>query len=228
MTMSAEELLRRLNNHEDNFTERKPDKINAAQIRQTLVAFANSVPEGREAILFIGVHDDGRILGCSNPDSMQKTVRRVSEQDCYPRVTFTSEVINGNPGPVLAVIVPHSASRPHFSGPAYVRRGSESVVASEQLFNELVYARNSTAAAILKLKNEVVLIVGLGHRLGTSRRDVARDYREGGEARILECNSQTVRLEMLATGLIISEPLDHVKITFNEAKHKAELVVTGF
>jgi len=37
-----------------------------------------------------------------------------------------------------------------------------------------------------------------------------------------------VRLEMLATGLIISEPLDHVKITFNEAKHKAELVVTGF
>ena len=52
--MTREELLKRLKDHEDNFTERKLEGAKSAELRKTLVAFANSVPEGRLAILFIG------------------------------------------------------------------------------------------------------------------------------------------------------------------------------
>lgn len=226
--MTPDELRLRIADHEDNFTERKPEGASAGEFRRTLVAFANSIPEGRTGLLLIGVHDKGGVLGCTNPDSVQKTIRKICEQDCYPPIAFTSEVIAAQPGPVVAVLVPFSANRPHFSGSAFVRRGSESVVASEQVFNELIYSRTAKAAAILKLKNQVVIVIGLGHRLGSTRRDVTRDYREGGEARILECNAQTVRFQMVSSQMNITEPLDHVEITYDEEKWKTVLVFKGF
>jgi len=89
--MSPNDARRRLADYEDNFTERKPESANAGELRRTLVAFANSVPPERSAILFIGVHDNGQILGCSNPDATQKTIRKIAEQDCYPPITFSSK-----------------------------------------------------------------------------------------------------------------------------------------
>jgi len=136
-------------------------------------------------------------------------------------------VIATDDGAVVAVTVPASQNRPHFSGPAFVRRGSESVAASEQQFNELIYSRDSKAATLLSLKDQIVILIGLGHKLGSTRRDVTRDYREGGEARILDCNALTVRFQLIASGIYITEPLDHIIITYNEEKHKPMLVVSG-
>ena len=226
--MTPDEIRRRLAGHEDNFTERKPEGANAAELRRTVVAWRNIRPDDRNAILFIGVHDDGRILGCTNPNSIQKTVRRLCEQDCFPPINFSSEVITTNSGPVVAVVVPPSDNRHHFSGPAFVRKRSESVAASEAQFNELVHSRNSTAAAILKLKGQVIILIGLGHKLGSTRRDVTRDYREGGETRVLECNALTARFELIASGTYVTEPLDHIRVTYNEEKHKPMLVVSGY
>jgi len=57
-----ENLRTRLRDLEDGFTERKRQgAANPATIRKTLVAFANSVPTGQSAVLFIGVADDGRV-----------------------------------------------------------------------------------------------------------------------------------------------------------------------
>ena len=69
---------------------------------------------------------------------------------------------------VLAIRIPPSTDRPHFSGPSFVRVGSESVRASEKQFDEMVWSRNSITAAILKLRGDVVTLIGLGHRLGES------------------------------------------------------------
>lgn len=186
------------------------------------------VAEGRTAHLLIGVADDGTVLGCDNPDGLQKKIRKVCEQDCYPPIAFTSEVVAAQPGPVVVVSVSLSANRPHFSGPAYIRRGSESVAASVQVFDELVHSRNSKTAAILKHKGQVVIVIGLGHKLGSTRREMTRDYREGGEARILECNAQTVRFQMIASSEYMTEPLDHVTVTYDEEKWKPKLVITGY
>lgn len=225
--MTPAELQRRIADHEDNFTERKAEGTGSAW-RRTIVAFANSVPDGRVAHLLIGVADDGAILGCSNPDATQKTIRKICDSDCYPRVEFSSEVVTTDTGAVVVVSIPASTNRPHFSGPAYVRRGSESVAASPEVFDEMVHARTSKVAAILKLKNTVVSIVGLGHKLGSTRRDVVRDYREGGEAMILGCDTLTLSFQMLGSQINMTEPMDHVQLTFDDEKYRPKVIVTGY
>lgn len=56
--MTTDELLRLIGNHEDNFVERKSEGLRDAEMRQTVSAFANAVPAGREGVLFIGIHDN--------------------------------------------------------------------------------------------------------------------------------------------------------------------------
>lgn len=67
------DLITRLEQHEDSFVERKP---NASDLEPTLVAFANSVPEGREAIIYLGVRDNGEVIGVEGTDSVQKRSRK--------------------------------------------------------------------------------------------------------------------------------------------------------
>jgi len=61
--MTDEELKRRLSDFEDGWTERKEQGVSTDDVRKTLVAFANSVPDGEEAVLFIGISDKGKITG---------------------------------------------------------------------------------------------------------------------------------------------------------------------
>jgi predicted HTH transcriptional regulator len=125
--VTKDQLFGLLGNHEDNFVERKSEGVTASELRQTVCAFANSVPEGRAGVLFIGIHDKtGEAVGIGNTDQLQKRVRDAAQSDCYPPITYTSEVLAVDGKAVVAVIVPHSATKPHFSGPAFVRVGSES------------------------------------------------------------------------------------------------------
>ena len=151
-------LLTRLRNKEDTFVERKPEGAASAEFRRTLVAFANSVPEGRTAVLFIGVSDSGEITGIGNSDKLQKTVRDICERDCYPPIRYTSEVLNDGTKDVLAVEIGPSTKRPHFAGAAYIRRGSESVAASEEILNEMIASRNTKAGQLLSHKGETVTV----------------------------------------------------------------------
>jgi schlafen family protein len=132
-------LRKRLKNREDGFVECKPEGVSTEDIRKTLVAFANSIPEGEQAILFIGVADDGTLLGVNDTDKLQKGVRRVAEEKCYPPIkAHTCKVFEESGKSIVAVIVSASASRPHFAGTAYVRIGSESVKAPEQIFEQML------------------------------------------------------------------------------------------
>ncbi len=140
--MEKTELLARLNNHEDNFVERKPEGVNASEIRKAIVAFANSVVGDAEGILFIGIHDNGTIQGVKNPNQLQKSVRDQCERACYPPIQFSSQVVQVGDKVIVAITIPVSRNKPHFSGPAYIRRGSESVTATPRLFEELIASRN--------------------------------------------------------------------------------------
>ena len=64
--MDIKELIARLHTSEDNLVERKPEGVNRSELRRTLVAFANSTPDDQVAILFVGVHDKGTIVGVQN------------------------------------------------------------------------------------------------------------------------------------------------------------------
>ncbi len=136
MPLSYDQFRHFLQADEDAHLERKPEGTNREEIRRTAVAFANSVEEGREAVLLIGVADDGRVLGVADTDAKQKLIRRILVEDCYPPIEHQAQVFDVDGVKVVTVTIPHSLARPHFSGPAFVRRGAESVNATAEQYED--------------------------------------------------------------------------------------------
>lgn len=222
--MSVEQLRALLKDPEDSFIERKPESVNRAEIRQTVVAFANSVPEGREAVLFIGVLDKGEIEGVTDPDGRQKLVREVCERDCYPPIKYHVEVLKEGDKVVVAVVVPPSDRRPHFAGPAYVRRGSESVSASDEMYEELIASRHDKARALLQWKNTVITVLEDGYQL-ERQRVVPSGWRATRECRIVACDPHIVRLLDISNHINFTVPLSQVVLGYDENKHRKQLTV---
>jgi hypothetical protein len=230
--MTDVELLQRLSDHEDNFIERKSAGVKSQELRQTLSAFANSLTADREGILFLGIDDrTGAITGVpvGQADMLQKRVREAAESDCYPPIkTVTCRVLTVNGMAVVAVIVRASADRPHFTGPAYVRRLSESVKASPELFNELIVSRNDKAQAILAMRGGVVTFQSIGHKIGETLAIANQGYRQTGECRVEACDAHLVHLMILSGGMPgwpVVEPLSHVQIGFDVNKNRPMLVI---
>jgi hypothetical protein len=211
-----EEIIARLRDLEDGFTERKTEgAANQSEIRKTLVAFANSVPEGKVSIFFIGVTDDGTPVGVSNSDSLQQTINRVVEKDCYPPVKYQTKVIQKDGKTILAVLVEASSERPHFSGPAFVRKGSASVAASESIYEELIASRNEKAGRILRSKNVVISFRYFELDTWGRNRPVSTI-----ECRIEECDAHVVHLHDIASGTHFSIPLERVSINFDQGNQR--------
>ena len=215
----------RLRAVEDGFTERKREGAGSAELRKTLVAFANSVPEFRTGVLFIGVSNDGQIRGVENPDGLQKKLRMYAEKDCYPPIPVSLEVISVDGKDVVAVIVPHSSTRPHFAGPAYVRVGSESVAASAPQYEELIASRHSLANRLLGLKGGVVTVLALRRPLGQVHKPTDPSYRRQHEARVEACDAHHVRMFDISTSTNVSEPLSSIRVSFDEERHRPMLIV---
>ncbi|MDA2918143.1 ATP-binding protein [Desulfobacterota bacterium AH_259_B03_O07] len=225
-----EDLTQRLLNKEDGFTERKPEGAGTADFKKTLVSFANSVPEDGTAVLFIGVSDDiEKSRGVSNPDSLQKKIRGICEKDCYPPIKFQCQVIPYEDKNLLAVIIPFSSNRPHFAGPAYIRLGSESVVASEEIFQQLIDSRTSRVAKIIQWRGKIVTVEAHGKVLGNTRY-IDERYRGGirkkHECEVLECNNHYVRMKDISSGNQLSEPLSNVKVNYDVERDRLMLVVS--
>ncbi len=113
--LTEADLLARMKNFEDHLVERKvvsDDK----DWRKTAVAFANSVPIGVPAILYIGVRDNGEIeTPQRNLDETQKKFN-ARMQRVFPRIAYIPKIISRNGQQALAVIIPGSELRPHFAG----------------------------------------------------------------------------------------------------------------
>ena len=224
--MIREQLLSLLNAPEDAYVERKTDG-NAREIRKTACAFANTV-ENQEGVLFIGVHDrTGKVIGVEGTDSLQKTIRAALD-DCYPPIKHTTVVLEIESKHVLAVVIPPSDRKPHFTGAAYVRVGSESVAASPQQLDELAASRNDKCRQILKLKGKGPITVrAIGYKLGSNKRLADSHYVEGAECVVMECNAQIVRLHNSAAGVSYSESVERVDLAWDEAKNRTMLIVRG-
>lgn len=220
------ELRNRISTFEDNFTERKLEGAKPAELRRTLVAFANSVPDGRTAVLFLGVRNDGTIKGVSNPDQLQKKIREIAEHDCYPKILYSVEAGTISGRTVLAIEVLPSSEKPHFAGPAYIRVGSESVIASKEKYEELIASRHSLAGALLKLKRHVITLEApsIGGLAILVNRGDSR-YRERYSCRILDCTPHYVRLDNIGSGARISEPLENITLAYDEERHRPMIIV---
>ncbi len=215
--LNDEELLLRLKNFEDNFVERKTSGDSGDWLK-TVVGFANSTPIGYSAVLFIGANNDGTPQEKTvDLDSLQKTIsKKVSE--AYPPVYYLTKIVNVEAKQVLAVIVPGSPERPHFAGPAYIREGSKSVMASRAQFEELIASRNSKVYEILKWKGKIITLdlMSVPTALNFTGAVVASQA-----YRVVDCNQFYVTVDQ--ANFKKSMPLDRVNISFDQSAQRLKL-----
>jgi hypothetical protein len=207
---------------EDSRLERKPDGVNRAEIRRTLVAFANSLENGQEAVLFIGVRDDGAIQGVANADNAQMLVRAIAAQDCYPRIQVQTTVVAVADKTVVAAVVAHSQARPHFAGPAYVRVGAESVAATEAQYEALVASRHEKCGVIQRWRVPIT-VREEGYRLETMR--TTPGWIASRLCSIVECNAHNVTVRDLGSGNHFTIPLTRIEISYDHQHHRDQLTV---
>ena len=225
--MNPPALVARLANHEDALVERKPEGPSASEIRATAVAFANSVPQGSTGVIFFGVTNDGKVAGVSSSDSLQKTIRRQLQTECYPPIEYQAHVLQVDGKAVVAVEIPESTRKPHFAGAAYLRRGSENVPASEQEYERLIASRNTVAGALARAIGQVWTVTAIGKQLGDTKPIQQPGHRESTECRIEDVNAPFVRLYQIGVGRLLTEQISHAEISYDERRHRPMLIVRG-
>ncbi|HXC42516.1 MAG TPA: ATP-binding protein [Candidatus Dormibacteraeota bacterium] len=213
------ELLSKLTATEHGFVERKTSGDSKDWLK-TVVAFANSTPVGYPAVLFIGVKNDGTPEGGTNLDTLQQSFNRKIEL-AYPPIYFTTKILEKNGAQFLAVIVPGSASRPHFAGPSYIRKGSCTEVASEQQFDQLLSTRTSKSAEILKWRGKLVSI----DWIRVENVDLMGPVERTQEQIVSECNAFYVTLANAIGYPGQSVPLRRVEISFDNVKTRLKLEI---
>ncbi len=214
--LNEPELLARMRNFEDHLVERKTVK-DERDWKKTAVAFANSVPIGLPAVLYIGVRDNGEIeTPQQNLDDVQKKFNRQMER-VYPRIAYVPKIITDNGCQALAVIVPGSELRPHFAGLSYIRRGSESIEASEAQFEELIAQRNSKTALLIQYKGRNVTVF---IRTGDS------EIPWPTSTVLVACNQFYVTLKKFDHEPPHSFPLSRVEINFDNLRNTLQLEIS--
>jgi hypothetical protein len=121
--------------------------------------------------------------------------------------------------------VSHDRNSPHFAGAAYIRQGSESVIASEKVFDDLIKRRIDKVHEILKWKDKIITVTALGKKLGSTKPISSPMHRESCECSIEDCTPYYVRLRNIVNDQYISEPLESVSISYDEKKYRLMLIV---
>jgi hypothetical protein len=224
------EMLRTGRTEESSLIERKPDGFKDREARKVIVAFANSTPDGQEAVLFIGLEDKtGKVLGVANVDAAQLKYAKVLEE-CYPTITYRMHALMCEGKTILAIVVPASTRKPHFSGGAYVREGARSVLASDRLFDELILSRVDKACEMIKYKNAHTLcaVRGINYRLGSQKPFSGGGYvEEIADCKVEDCDAHTVTFLRLDARTSFSEALNRVTIERDVERGRPRIVVTA-
>jgi hypothetical protein len=141
---------------EDYLLERKTEG-DLRDLLKTMVAFANSVRPNHIATILIGERDDGTVKGVTNPDNIQKKIREESEK-IYPAIIWSSQVYEKDGLFCVRVEIEYSGETPHFGGIAWIRKGSETVKATDEVFQSLIDLRSDKVRELGKWVNKIVSI----------------------------------------------------------------------
>jgi predicted HTH transcriptional regulator len=210
--ISEAQILQRLKVEEDSFVERKSFGDWKKDAVKTCVAFANSCPlDGPPGLLCIGVRNDGSIEAAKEDlDTIQKTFERELAK-AYPTIPHHTRIVSGVEGKFLAVIVPGSSNGPHFSGPSYIRLGSQTVRASEEQFQKLIDQRERKVREILKWQNKTVKLV----RIWAAPNNMSGRIAGSSDVIVVDCDSFAVKLKIAASSQSFAISLEHVVLGYD-------------
>ncbi|MCD6399458.1 putative DNA binding domain-containing protein [candidate division WOR-3 bacterium] len=125
-------------NYQIELKERLPDK---RSLSKEIVCFANS--EGGQ--IFVGVDDDGKIIGVEDVDESMLIVDNVANQNCKPPVTVYMENVQIENKIVLVINIPKGSHRPYctITGQYYIRSSNRCRQASREELLRLFQANES-------------------------------------------------------------------------------------
>ena len=212
VSVSDDDLLAKLTDTENSFVERKTASDHRGWLK-TAVAFANSCPIGYPGVLFVGVNNDGTIERHNPLPNFEKLQKSVSDRlnDAWPPIFHFSKTLRKDNSEFLAVVVPGSELRPHFSGHAYVRVGPETRQASEEQYNKLIAQRSSKVRELQKLIGQVVYWHAISYQIGNDN------------GVLLDCNQFFVTIDGGQYKRCF--PIDWITISFDPGNNRYQLIV---
>jgi predicted HTH transcriptional regulator len=215
---------------EDHLIERKTES-DLKDLLKTMVAFANSVAPGHTAEILIGEKDDGTIQGVTNPDTIQKKVRETAEK-IYPPIIFRTRGYDISGKTCVRVEIDYDGQTPHFGGPAWVRRGSSTDSASDEIFQRLIELRLSKVRELSKWVGKDVTVdfdfASIGQRYAdwsSSPRVHGVRWNRDEKAELQAVNSFWVELFRDSDGTLRSEPLDKILLAFDHENDRLQIIV---
>jgi|CXWL01.1.fsa_nt_gi hypothetical protein len=144
---------------EDSLLERKTASYSEEDYLKTFVAFANSVRPGDVAIVLLGEDDEGNAKGIGDADRFQIKIRRIIDK-IYPAIVWHSELYEKDGLQCLRVEIRSSGNTPHFGGIAWIRNGSESNKAPDEVFQKLIELRLDKVYELSKWLGKSVSVIG--------------------------------------------------------------------
>lgn len=208
---------------EDALLERKLES-DQKDFLKTFVAFANSVRPGHTAILLIGEKNDGSVQGVSDPDEMQKKVRRECER-IYPDIIWRSLVYEKSGKHCVRVEIEHSGNTPHFGESAWIRRGSETVRANSEMFQRLVDLRSSVVHELVQWVGRDIYVAGDEGSVSLQERSLIGHPRWPGtrKAKLLFVNGFWASFD--CENRLSSEPLEKLVLSWHDADKCLKVLV---
>ena len=130
---------------------------------------------------------------------------------------------------VVAVVVPPSPRKPHFTGPSFVRVGSESIQASERQYEDLILSRTDKTRQLVEFRDRrtIISVRGMNYRLGSSKPFSGGGHVEQGECQVERCDGFSVTLHDLGSGASFTEELSRVSITVDDQRGRPMLMVVA-
>jgi hypothetical protein len=199
---------------EDNLLERKVGS-DLKDLLKTLVAFANSVQPGHTAVILIGERNDGTIQGVSDPDSIQKKVRKEADE-IYPPIIWRSRVYEKAGSQCIRVEIEYSGDTPHFGGPAWVRKGSETIKASDEVFQLLIETRSGMVRELTKWLSQLVTF------------QIVKPHYIPESARLVFVNSFWITLKRLSDDRMFSFSMSQIRLNFDDSQSRLKIEVHSF
>ncbi len=208
---------------EDNLLERKLES-DLRDLPKTLVAFANSVRPGHTAVILIGERDGGTVQGVTDADNIQKTIRKLCDK-IYPPILWKSIVYEKDKKHCVRVEIEYEGETPHFGDAAWVRRGSETIKASDKVFQKLIELRLGKVRELAKWVGKEIAIVSDMERIDRAYGTISLDAspRLKFKTPLLEVNNFWVKFAIKNKNH--SEPLEKIMLNRDDANDCLMLLI---
>ncbi len=213
---------------EDSLREKKGES-DLRDLLKTLVAFANSVAPDDTAKIFIGEMDDGTVQGVTNPESINRTVSKEADK-IFPPIYYRSEVYEREGKQCVRVDIKHNGQAPHFGGPAWVRQGSQSSKATEELYQQMIDQRQSKVRVLMQWLNKVVTVEGTQRTQAVAPGSIVPRFNPEwsvGEhqATLILVNGHWVTFSVQPSFAEMSEPIEKVWLSWDNQRKRPKVVI---